>query len=175
MVFGALAGVLAGSAQPSLALDAPPERAVKAAYLYKLPPFVEWPANAFASPADPFRLCVVGDDPFGASLDEAGQGQSTGRRPITVLRLKIATPDEHCQLMYIAGDPQFVSQGLAAVDGTPVLTVTDEQTGEKGIVTFVTVENRVHLEIDQQAALRNHLNVSSKLLDIAAAPEEPPP
>jgi hypothetical protein len=77
--------------------------------------------------------------------------------------------------MYIWGDSQFVSQGLATVDGTPVLTVTDAESGEKGIVTFVTTGSHIHLEIDQVAALRNHLIVSSKLLDIAAPPDENAP
>lgn len=171
VMFGVFAGALASLAAVSSALATPTERSVKAAYLFKLPPFVDWPPNVFASPDDPFRLCVVGEDPFGGSLDEAGQGQSAGHHPITIIRLKTVTPDDHCQLMYISGEASFVSQGLATVDGKPVLTVTDVQSGEKGIVTFVTVDNHVHLEIDQEAALRNHLNVSSKLLDIAAAPE----
>jgi len=149
------------AAAPSL------EWAVKAEYLFKLVPFIDWPESAFASPAQPFRLCVVGDDPFDGLLDEAGQGQSAGQHPIAIVRLKNATPDDHCQLMYIAGDQQFVTQSLSAASGFPVLTVTDAQSGDKGIVNFVNVQNHVRFEIDQQAALRNHLNVSSKLLGIA--------
>src|ERR1700756_4784994 len=45
------------------------EYAVKAAYLYKFTPFVEWPASAFAGPGSPFNVCVLGDDPFGPALD----------------------------------------------------------------------------------------------------------
>jgi hypothetical protein len=160
----------------STLLAAPsPESAAKAAYLFRLTPFVDWPASAFASPADPFRLCIVGEDPFGESLDQAGQGQSVGKRPIAIVRLKAVTPEDRCQLMYISGDAPFVSQSLTAVIGSPVLTVTDVQSGDKGVVNFVTAGNRVRLEINQEAALRNHLGVSSKLLDIAAAPEGTPP
>jgi hypothetical protein len=168
----AAAGALADLAVSCPVLAGPAQaRALEAAYLFKLTPFVDWPANVFASPADPFRLCVVGEDPFGASLDLAGQGQSTGHHPIIILRLKSATPADHCQLMFVAGDAQFVSQSLSAVSGTPVLTVTDGQTGDKGVVNFVVGENRVQLQIDQQGALKNHLSVSSKLLDVAAPPE----
>jgi YfiR/HmsC-like len=174
ILFATLAGNLAGAAETSLPPALATERSVKAAYLFKLPPFVDWPANAFVSPADPFRLCVVGEDPFGAWLDRAGQGQSVGSHPVVIVRLKMVTPDDHCQLMYISGEAQFVSQGLASVDGTPVLTVTEAQSGEKAIVTFATAGNHVHLEIDQDAALRNHLNVSSKLLDITTPEENAP-
>jgi hypothetical protein len=151
-------------APPSLAAV---EGTVKPQYLFKLIPFVDWPPSAFDSPAEPFRLCVVGDDPFGEQLEEAGAGQSAGKRPITILRLKQALPDDRCQLMYIAGDPQFVAQSIAAVSGTPVLTVTNAQSETKGVVNFVPGENHIRLEIDQDAALKNPLTVSSKLLSIA--------
>lgn len=164
----AIIGVLLAGAAPSL------EWAVKAEYLFKLVPFIDWPQNAFASPSDAFHLCVVGQNPFGGLLDQTGQGQSPDQRPVSILLLK-AVGTEHCQLMYVDGDPQFVAQSLAAVAGSPVLTVTNDQTTAKGIVNFVLVQNHVRFEIDRAAALKNHLNVSSKLLDLAIAPKADAP
>ena len=63
------------------------ELAVKATYLYKFAPFVEWPASAFDSPTAPLVLCVVGDDPFGDLLDRAVSGQHAGKHPIALRRL----------------------------------------------------------------------------------------
>lgn len=165
----ALVSALLSGAAPSL------EWAVKAEYLFKLVPFVDWPQDAFGSPSDAFHLCVVGQNPFGDLLDQVGQGQSQDQRPVSVLRLNAIGTGDHCQLMYVDGDPQFVAQSLAAVAGSPVLTVTDDQTMAKGIVNFVLVQNRVRFEIDRAAALRNHLNVSSKLLDLAVAPKPAAP
>jgi hypothetical protein len=167
--FTALAGLLASVT--NVAFASAPERAAMIAFLYKLPTFVEWPDGVLTSPSDAFRLCIVGEDPFGPPLDEAGKGQAVGKQAIVIQREKTVSPDEHCQMMYIGGEPEFVTQSLAAVSGRPVLTVTNTPTGDKGIVNFVAVQDHVHLEIDQQAAVRNHLNVSSKLLDLAAAPE----
>lgn len=158
-----------GLAQPA------PERASMAAFLLQLPAFIEWPENAFASPADPFRLCIVGEDPFGAMLQGKPEAQVVGKRALIIERDKAVSPDEHCQVMYIDGEADFVTQSLAAVSGRPVLTVTDTQTGDKGIVNFVPAQDHVRLQVDQQAALRNHLNVSSKLLDLAAPPAGSPP
>ena len=165
----ALAGlaVLANAA----AADPASERADMVAFLFKLPAFIEWPDSTFASPTDPFRLCIVGEDPFGALLNTAEGTPAVGKHAIAVQREKTVAPDDHCQEMYIDGDAAFVTQTLAAVSGRPVLTVTDAPAGDKGIVNFVAEQNHVHLQIDQQAALRNHLSISSKLLDLAAAPE----
>src|SRR5579864_1970893 len=165
----ALASTFLSGAAPSL------EWAAKAEYLFKLVSFVDWPQNAFGSPSDAFHLCVVGQNPFGGLLDQAGQGQSPAQRPVSILLLKAVGTDDHCQLMYVDGDPQFVAQSLAAVAGSPVLTVTNDQTTAKGIVNFVLVQNRVRFEIDRAAALKNHLNVSSKLLDLAVAPKADAP
>ena len=59
---------------------------------------------------------------------------------------------------------------LEAVRGTPVLTVTDaaRDGGAQGIVNFVNVDNRVRFEIDLRSAAVNHLEISSKLLNVAS-------
>lgn len=62
------------------------ERAVKATYLWKFAPFVEWPANAFKSPDSPFVICVLGGNPFGNFLDEAVAGQRILGRPVLIRR-----------------------------------------------------------------------------------------
>ena len=38
---------------------------VKAAYLYKLPKFVDWPVSAFKGDQKNFVIGVLGEDPFG--------------------------------------------------------------------------------------------------------------
>lgn len=150
--------------------DSALETAVKAAYLLKLPQFVDWPQSAFPSPATPFTVCVVGDSDFGGLLERAASGEQVNGRPFAVQQIDTAAVKTQCQLMYIGGDAQFVAQSLSAVVGTPVLTVTDGETdgATRGIVNFVIEDNRVRFEIDEAAANRNHLVISSKLLNIAA-------
>lgn len=167
---GALAVMLVALANAAAA-DPVPERVAMVAFLFKLPTFVEWPDTAFASPTGPFRLCIVGDDPFGTLPEAERDAQAVGKHPITIQREKNVSPDDQCQLAYIGGEPAFVGQCLAAENGKPVLTVTDELEGDKGIVNFVVVQNHVYLQIDQEAARRNHLIVSSKLLNLATPPD----
>src|SRR5258706_4966759 len=61
------AGVAAGSAEPSL------EYPVKGAYLFKFGAFIDWPRNAFPEPSTPFTIAILGEDPFGVSLNEIVQ------------------------------------------------------------------------------------------------------
>ncbi len=147
-------------ARESLELD------VKATYLYKLAPFVDWPPGAFAAPTSPFVLCVAGKDPFGSVLDRAVAGQRVGGRRIEVRRLAGVDRAAGCQILYLSGPARTVRQGLDAVQGAPVLTVTDGR-GPAGIVDFALNGGRVLFRIDDQAASDNGLRISSKLLRLA--------
>ena len=154
--------------QPALSQGESLEYAVKATYLYKLVPFVEWPVEAPAG--TPIPLCVVGDDPFGPLLELAVSGQRIGDREMTVRRMSAVGPDASCQIVYLGGSSeQSVAEALEALRGAPVLSVTDEAQSSqtKGIVHFVIENDRVRFEIDAQAASASGLKISSKLLDLA--------
>lgn len=154
------------------------EYVVKATYLYKFADYVDWPANTFAAANSPLTLCVAGDDPFGATLDNAARDQQAGGRPVLVQRLKTPTREAGCQIVFIGGaDPQRV-QYLETMRGSGVLTVTDGLVpgGKVGIINFVIRDNRVRFEIDLQGAAQNGLAISSKLLKLAVnvRPASPP-
>lgn len=168
-VFGAAALALALFAGGAPARANSLEFPVKAAFLYKFAPFVEWPATAWSSPDSPLTVCVVGDDPFGAMLDHAVQGQHLGPHPIVVHRLDRLGADSGCSIAYVGGSRlQSVSDALDAVQGTPVLTVTDEAEGPAhGIIHFVVRGNRVRFVIDDAAAAKNGMTISSKLMRLA--------
>ena len=148
------------------------ERAVKATYLWKFAPFIEWPASAFKSPDSPFAICLLGSNPFGNVLDEAVAGQRILGRPISIRHLSTVSGNSGCQILFDAGSPeQSIAAGLKAVQGAPVLTVTDSQDngGPKGIINFVIEEGHVRFEINDATASANGLTISSKLLSLAVA------
>lgn len=161
----------------------PLEQAVKATYLYKFTPFVEWPPRVHLSPTSPYTLCVVdgtgGDGGDGGEraavgdlLDRAVAGQTLGDRGFAVRRLARMEADAHCHLLYLGpADPEAAAAALDLVRGKPVLTVTDaaRDPQAKGIVNFVIREGRVRFEIDNRAAAESGLAVSSKLLNLAVA------
>ena len=170
---GALAALIA-----SLTVLAPPggataqprlDLAVKATFLYKFAPFVDWPADAPGAADGGFDICVAGDDPFGSTLDHAVAGQSLGGQPIRVRRLAVAARDAPCRIMFIAGSrAQSVRDALRTMRGVPVLTVTDDASGG-GVIDFVIDQGRVHFRIDDQTAADDGLVISSKLLSLAVA------
>jgi len=147
------------------------EYAVKAAYLYKFTPFIDWPASAFAAPTSPFYVCTLGGDPFGASLDRALAGHLVGDHPIKVRRLQAADGAGDCHILYLAENRAHAAEAtLSKLRGAPVLTVTDQGLGVSGqIVQFVVKGGHVRFTIDAAAAAANHVSISAKLLSLAAA------
>lgn len=146
------------------------EYAVKAAFLYKFGLFVEWPESAFSSPASPVDLCIVGQDPFGHSLDTAATGAQINGRSVVVRRYKTVERNISCHILYAGGsEEQSRAQIIETVNGNHVLTVSDgrKSRSDSGIINFVIADNRVRFDIDDEAAAQNGLIISSKLMSLA--------
>lgn len=142
--------------------------AIKATYLYKFAPFVDWSASAFAAPNAPMTICVVGDDQLADLLAHEVAGQSDGSHPFAVRKVK--GPDDQCRILYIRGDSAAATDAaLAAASHKPMLTVTDVplQAPRHGVISFVIQNNHVRFDIDQAQSSQNGLTISSKLLGLA--------
>lgn len=171
-----IALALVCAAGESCAQPTPPrislEYAIKATYLYKLAPFVNWPPNTFTAGNEPFRICVVGDDPFNHYLEKAVAGHSLGTHPFTVRHMDTITSGAGCQIVFISHlQSQSLSDALDVVRGQPVLTVTDSTANPDSgsIMQFVIEHGRVRFDVNTGEAARNHLTISSKLLNLALA------
>lgn len=151
--------------QPACGQDQSIEYAIKATYLNKFMPFIEWPAGTL--PAGTINLCVIGNDPVTAFIDRAASDQRVGDRRIVIRHLTRVTEPSDCQMMYIGSEN--VRDILALVRGKPVLTITNDggSDGERGIINFVIFDNRVRFDIDNQAAQQCGLMINSKLLSLA--------
>lgn len=152
------------------------ETAIKATYLYKFAPFVEWPEQSGAGDLDQpetFDICVVGDDPFGDVLDEAVADQRVRSQPVRIRRFPtVKGGAAGCEIMYVAGSEiQSVDEALAEVASRPTLTITDGDRASKshGIIHFVEQGGRIRFRIDDVMAGESGLVISSKLLDLAVS------
>lgn len=145
------------------------ESPIKATFLYRFGDFVEWPPGAFPAVGAPLNICVVGVDVFGEVLDAALAGQSAAGRALAIHRLTVLDAGSNCHIAYISGSgAQPVEMALEAVRNAPVLTVTDAANGDtRGAVHFEVVDDKVRFHIDEAAASRGGLAVSSRLLNIA--------
>lgn len=143
---------------------------VKAAFLYNFTKFVEWPRSAFADDRGSLRICVVGEDPFGGSLQEVAGDEVASRKLILLHAARLDDPAD-CQVLFVSrSERKRLSSLLAAVRDAPVLTVADTPgfLEQGGIINFVLEGSKVRFEINQEAAERAGLTMSSKLMRLAS-------
>jgi len=145
------------------------ELAVKATYLPKFMAYVAWPPAAMPSAAEPAQLCVIGRDPFGPRLEQAVAGQRVEQHPVVLRRLATTEGAAGCRLAFVGGSPgQSAAAALKALQGAPVLTVTDARLGPaRGMVHFELSGGRVRFHIDEAGAASSDLAISSRLLALA--------
>jgi hypothetical protein len=159
--------LLAAAGATLAAQDVALEYRVKAAYLYNFVRFVEWPA---AAEQGPLTICVVRPSPFGAVLADTVQGERVNGR--TIVPRLVDTADADCHVVFVpAGSAPGPS--LRAVQDTPALTVGESPDfiRQGGIVNFVREGTNVRFEIDDAAARRAGLRISSRLLRLARVPD----
>lgn len=145
-----------------------PEYAVKAAFLLNFTRFVQWPPDAFEEAGSPFAICILGDDPFGSTLDQLLKGEQVEGRRIVVRRLSHPPPPKSCQILYV-GDSERSLPTLFDGLGRGVLTV-GAQPGfcrDGGIIGFAIEDRHVRFDINREAAANAGLQLSARLLRVA--------
>jgi hypothetical protein len=145
------------------------EYRLKAAFVYRFPQFVEWPASALQD-APTLDLCVLEPNPFGSDLQQLATGEAFAGRPLRVRGVTGIGALSGCHLLFVGVRSQAAAV-LKAVAARPVLTVgeSDRFLDDGGIIVLKIVDRRVRFEVDAGNAQRAGLRISSQLLSLAAA------
>jgi hypothetical protein len=158
----------------------PSEYAVKAAYLLNFGKFMRVSPGAVSNP-NSFNICIVGDDPFGSTLDSITAGEDIDGRPVRVVRLNkpdsgkpdLDQPDSRqCAIAYLSiSEEKRIDQDLAAFRDSDTLTVSDAPDFLKrgGMIQLLLVSNHIRFSVNLDPVRRTHLNLSSELLRVAAS------
>jgi hypothetical protein len=160
----ALALVLPGAvmrAQPAAS-----EHQIKAAFLYNFAKFVQWPVPSGA--AGPIAICVLGRDPFGSILEATVQDKNINGRALAVRRLQ--EPSSACHILFVSeSESARLAPVLHSAETAGQLTVGElpSFTESGGMIGFVVKGNKVRFEINLDAANRAHIQISSRLLQLA--------
>lgn len=171
-----LVAALAFLALPSAALRAVPtappnEYALKSVFLYNFCRFIEWPDSAFTSPNEPLIIGIVGEDPFGALLKKAVEGETYHGRPIQIEHYRGSRDIKHCHLLFVGrAETAHLDVILEALGSKSVVTVgeTEDFLDHGGMIALPAERNRVLLRVNAPALRAANLDVSSKLLRVAA-------
>jgi hypothetical protein len=143
---------------------------VKAAMLYRFAQFMDRPTNRLAKTNAPLIFGIVGQDPFGDSIDAVLKGQKIGDRAIRIERHAQPVIPTSCHLLFVssslAGETEKI---IASLSTNAVLTVgeTEDFTRQGGHIRLYLEENRVRFEINLAAMERSGLKLHSQVMKLA--------
>jgi hypothetical protein len=146
------------------------EYQVKAAFIYNFAKFVEWPQQPASGAAGPMALCVLGQDPFGGALEDVVSGKVVNGRALVVRQVRDVQHSSDCHILFVsASERKRIGSILEVVRGKEILTIGDMErfAAEGGVINLKLEDGRIRIEINLEAAHRQSLRISSKLLNLA--------
>jgi len=147
-----------------------PEYQVKAAFVFQISRFIEWPADAFANSDAPLVICVFGANPFGSALQELTAGELVYTHPLVVRSVDRVEDLDACHIVFVSSDRDDPGRrALQYLAGKRVLTVSDSSgfAERGGVIGLVTVNGKVRLQVNRGSADAAQLKISAKLLRVA--------
>jgi hypothetical protein len=145
------------------------EYRLKAAFVYRFPQFVEWPAPALHG-HEAITICVLRPNPFGTLLRELIAGETLNGRPLAIRETERPSDIDGCQVVFVPGSGNATARAvLEAVGNHPILTVGESPRflDQGGVISLQVIDRRVRFEVSPAAAERIGLRLSSQLLRLA--------
>jgi hypothetical protein len=180
-----LLGVLCGS-KAGVAAQAPnsaTENQVKAAAVYNVIAFTDWPTEAFPSSDAPLVLGILGEGPIATLLDQFIRGEKWRGHPIVIERYASIREMQNCHVLFVARSQAANWSTIREGCGDrPILAVSDGDgfAAHGGHVQLVIADNKLRILVNLAATRAGRLQLSSGLLHLATiigpapdAPREP--
>jgi hypothetical protein len=138
-----------------------------AAYIYNFTQFTTWPDGAIG---DTFRVCVVGDNPFGSALEPMKSRTVQGKKII----VRHSNHDDgglsSCNILFVAPSEHENAKGIiASLKDAPVLTMSEGGgfSAKGGMIEFTPEDGKIGISIGLSAVKAAGLSISSKLLALS--------
>jgi hypothetical protein len=147
--------------------EIPQEYLVKAKYLLNIPLYAEGPGQI--KNGGPYTICLIGDTPLENVLMPS-RGKMIKSRPLAVRRIDELSQVDNCQMLFIASSERHRVQSLLSeANRRGILTISDMRDFARlgGMISLLTVDNRVTFDLNRAAANKASISFSSHLLKLA--------
>jgi len=149
---------------------APTMHQVQAAFLFNFAKFVTWPDDAFERSGSSLIIGVLGEDPFGAVLEETVRDKTIMGKKLAVKRFVRVQDAVKSHILFLSSSEESqLLPMLKVLEKTTVLTVSDmEEFAERGgMVAFTVEDQKVRFNVNVEAVERAGLKMGSQLLKLA--------
>ena len=146
------------------------EYKVKALFLYNIAQFIQWPPDTFKDASSPIIFCVLEPNPFDDVLARTMDKKVIGGRTPLVREIHDLKQVLGCQILFVSSGQAKHPHAMVGELQMTGLLIVGEAAGfckDGGVINFKLHRGSIHLEINIEAAERERLHISSKLLSLA--------
>ncbi len=146
------------------------ELTIKAAYLFRLSLFVDWPVEKLEpSGADKIRFCISSNKQITATIKSVLAGKTINQHEVEVVAMDLEMNLPTCHLLYIPENTVVGAAMLQTVVNAPVLTVVESKKffRQGGMILLFNKQNSIRFAINDSAANRVGINLRAQLLNLA--------
>lgn len=144
---------------------------LRAAFLYNLCKFVEWPPDSFADAASPLVIGVLGATPVKEALTNTVENRQINGRSIVVIQVHDLETAKASHLLFVTPSEQASFTAMRnELRDQAVLTVGEATNflATGGSIRFVPVGDKLSFTLNDHATARARLKVSSQLQKLSS-------
>jgi len=163
--------ILLGSTAALFAEEFSQEYQLKLAFMVNFARFIAWPEESFTAEHPHLTLCVLGKNLFGSALDGVEDKKVEGRN-LRVKTLEALGKDQQCHLLFVGRSEVAGLAGLGSILGRQSMVTVSDSAGfaaAGGGIEFVLKDDKLSFVINNTALKERGVQVSSSLLNLAAA------
>jgi len=145
------------------------EYIVKAAFILNFTKFIKWNHEELDHDDKYFKIAILGDDPFGKSIETIGNKKIKGKL-LKIDYVKEINENIDYQILYISkSEKENLNKIFDKIKFKNIVTIGDFKGFAEagGIINFYKFKNKIRFEINIDIAKKNKLSIDSKLLNLA--------
>lgn len=139
---------------------------VQANIIYRFTKYIDWPIN---EKSGDFIIGIVGESPLYDDLKSLSTNKTVGSQKIAVVKMSPSANSYNCQMLFISEDESSSLKRIASLTaGYPILIISESDgLARKGsCINFITVDERLKLEINKSNVEQRSLGIASELLEL---------
>ena len=139
---------------------------LQANIIYRFTKYIDWPIN---KKAGDFIIGIVGDSPLYDELKNLGANKTVGNQKIAVIKMSPSASSYNCHILFIGEEESSSLKKIAILTAGAAILIISESEGlalKGSCINFITVDERLKLEINKSNVEQRNLHIASELLEL---------
>ena len=139
---------------------------IHANIIYRFTKYIDWPIN---KKSGDFIIGIVGDSPLYDDLKNLSTNKTVGDQRIVVIKISPSANSYNCHILFISEQESSSLKRIVLLTAGAAILIISESDGlaRKGAcINFITVDERLKLEINKNNVEQRNLHIASELLEL---------